>query len=266
MKRIFACHLTVIICLVGLLSAGVSRGESSLYHYDSVRDPLSAGWSVEGAGELSTLVSIDGALAAGTGRKPGWLLCDRATNAGAALTYGGAPWAEGANWSVTMDLRWEENAYDSAGEIPTGGNRYFLSGNRQNFCWRVGNGTTGYYEVVFGQQSGSSITASSGAQTQAGVAFASFGEDVSLTLAVVGGVASLFVGDQLVLDQLVLTLSQEECGGMMLGDPTGTAQGCVTLHSVTFLPEPSASAMALAAAASALGRRRRRVALPAGES
>lgn len=256
MKRIFACYLAVSATAGWSLSASVARG-GTLYDYAAGGDPSAQGWSISDAGELTTLVSIDGALVSGADRQPGWLLCDRATNAGAALTYGGSPWAQVADWSVTMSLRWEENAYDASGAVPSGGNGYFQAGNRQNFRWRVGNGATGYYEVTFGQKGGASIIAADGSLAQPGVAFASFGQDVSLTLAVIGGEASLFLGEQLVLEHLELTLSDDECNGMMLGDSTGAAQGCVTLHSVTFVPEPSVTIMVLAAAAAGFGRRRR---------
>lgn len=265
MKRISACYLIVAASTAWCLPVSTARGETTLYCYDSSTDPASEGWHVSGAGEQSTLVSIDGALIAGSDRKPGWLLCDRAANAGMALTYGGSPWAQSADWSVTMQLRWEENAYDASGNLPAGGNNYYLSGNRQSFRWRVGNGATGYYEVLFGKGSGSTITASGCSPEGTAVPLASFGQDVALTLAVTHGEASLMLDGSVVLEHLELTLSQQECNQMMFGDPTGGAQGCVTLHSVSFVPEPSVSVMALAAAAAGLARRRRANGLAAGE-
>lgn len=245
------------ICCAWVFSALTIASADTLYDYAAGSDPVAQGWSITGVGDLSSVVTLDGALVNDPNRQPGWMLCDRATNAGAALTYGGTPWAGNANWSVTMALRWEENAYDATGAVPSGGSRYFLSGNRQNFSWRVGNGTTGYYEVLFGKGGGSTITGGNGALTNPAVVLTSFGQDVSLTLAVTDGEASLFLDGVLVMEHLELTLSQEGCSGMMMGDMEGTSQGCVTLHSVTFLPEPATAGFAVVAAGMALLRRRR---------
>ncbi len=252
-------YLALFVVAAAVCSDSLFASDASipLYEYGSSagNDPAMQGWTVIGAGDSSTLVSCDGAL---TAAGSGWRLCDSSTSGALGLAY---DWSNlgrplGTDWTLTMNLQWEEDKIDATGNIGPGGSRYFLTGDRQSFVWRVGNGSTGFYEIRFGKGEGSTITASNGSGSQP-VIFANFGKETELTLAVLGGKASLMLGDEVLFDQLELTLSEDECRRLFLGDPTGSAQGSVTLNSIRFVPEPSAALLAFAGSAAFLGRRRR---------
>lgn len=247
---------SVIRCL--LLCPTLSAAAIPLYEYGSAsgNDPSSQGWTVIGAGEMPSLVSTDGATASG------WRLCDSATNGALGIVYDANGRVVSGDWSVTMGLRWEKDKYDASGNVPVGGNGYFLDMGRQGFVWRVGDGNLGYYEVRFGKGEGATVTASGSSSSSTPVSLAGFGEDVELTLAVSQGQASLMIGDRVILEQVDWALSDEESCRMFFGDPTGGAQGSVALHSVRFIPEPSAALLALAGSGMLLARRRRAVREP----
>ena len=248
-------HLVLITLITPslLLVPALSEASVPLYEYGSAagNDPSSQGWTMIGAGALPSLVSCDGASGSG------WRLCDSATNGALGMVYDLNGKAVSNDWSLTMGIRWEKDKIDASGNVAIGGNDYFLGMGRQGFVWRVGDGKQGYYEICFGKGEGSNVTVSGTSSSSTPVSFAGFGEEVELTLSVSQGVASLMVGDRVILEEVDRVLSDEACNQVFFGDPTGGAQGSVTLQSVRFVPEPSVALLALAGSWMFFARRRR---------